>query len=441
MQHRPLFIRLTWITMFLIPAVTGRTQESDAFIQLKKYYFSLPAKVMDTNWLITPIDSGGINYLLPIRQAVQREKNRAVIDTAAHFDLLNDALCRLTDFTSSLWYEKKLLGTLTREEQTNVQQLTKPFLTATLLDAGKFIFQQTAGSRITLFNASYLKPYTYALLAGWLDSLFQQGYRHLALDLLNPLQQPLREITIQDGIFTAEPVIAEFIRLAINTGFKVISCQPDYKISSTHERKKQQAIQLGEYFRKMPGSEKLLVVTQPEMVVLSEDKKPALPFSLYLSTWLGESCVNIDQCTLTPGSIDAMGAYLYDWLQYNKPADKPIVPLQKNQPLLWSDPNYTALIWHPAPAYSNLRPIWMRFNGLKKSIALPAAHQKSWLVQAYYLEEVQKRRPGSCVPADQTYQLAGDGNYYLYLRPGKYRIIYRNMDYTLLTFRDIEVNQ
>jgi hypothetical protein len=191
----------------------------------------------------------------------------------------------------------------------------------------------------------------------------------------------------------------------------------------------------------MPGSEKLLVVTQPEMVVLSEDKKPALPFSLYLSTWLGESCVNIDQCTLTPGSIDAMGAYLYDWLQYNKPADKPIVPLQKNQPLLWSDPNYTALIWHPAPAYSNLRPIWMRFNGLKKSIALPAAHQKSWLVQAYYLEEVQKRRPGSCVPADQTYQLAGDGNYYLYLRPGKYRIIYRNMDYSLLTFRDIEVNQ
>jgi hypothetical protein len=54
---------------------------------------------------------------------------------------------------------------------------------------------------------------------------------------------------------------------------------------------------------------------------------------------------------------------------------------------------------------------------------------------------VQKRRPGSCVPADQTYQLAGDGNYYLYLRPGKYRIIYRNMDYSLLTFRDIEVNQ
>ncbi|MFN5427459.1 MAG: hypothetical protein ACK5BO_05445 [Bacteroidota bacterium] len=108
MQYRPIFVRLTWIILLLIPAFTARAQESDAFIQLRKYYFSLPAKVMDTNWLITPIDSGGINYLLPIRQAMQREKNRAVIDTAAHYDLLNDALCRLTDFKSSLWYEKKL---------------------------------------------------------------------------------------------------------------------------------------------------------------------------------------------------------------------------------------------------------------------------------------------------------------------------------------------
>jgi hypothetical protein len=421
-------------------ASSAFNQESEAFQTLKKYYFSLPALVKDSNWLITPIDTGGMNYLLPIRQGLQREKNRTIIDTIAFYDMMSDALCRLTDYKSSLWYEKKITGTLSREEQHLVSNQAIPFRTASTIDATSFVLQQTAAERIVVVNASYLKPYTYVWLASMLDSFKQQGYRHLALELLSPTKEPIKEIGVANGLFTSEPVLAEFIRLAIASGFSVISCQPDYSIKNPHERKKNQALQLGNYFSKISSTEKLVVITQPELMV-SADNKNVQPLSLYLSSLRGVPCLSIDQCTLSAGSVDAAGAWLYEWLSYQKSIDRPVVPLQKNMPLLWNEAYYSFMVWHPEPAFQNQRAVWLGFNGKRKTIALPAAHARSWLVQAFYLEEISKKRAGNCVPADQTYQLAADGNYYLYLQPGKYRIIYRNKDNEVLTFRDIEVNR
>ena len=72
---------------------------------------------------------------------------------------------------------------------------------------------------------------------------------------------------------------------------------------------------------------------------------------------------------------------------------------------------------------------------------IPAAFKNSFLIQAYYLDELSKQKTGTCIPADQTYQAAANGLYYLYLRKGKYRIIYRNKEYAILGYQDIEVNK
>lgn len=435
------FLERTLLMLVLsMIASTAFNQESEAFQTLKKYFFSVPVSVKDSNWLMTPIDTGGINYLLPLRQGLQREKNHTIIDTIAYYDLMSDALCRLTDYKSSLWYEKKITGILSREEQTLISNQGMPFRNARTIDATTFVLQQTAAERIVVFNASYLKPYSYVWLASLLDSLKRQGYHHLALELLSPTKEPIKEIGVANGLFTTEPVLAEFIRMAIASGFSVISCQPDYSIANPHERKKNQTKQLGNYFSKIPSAEKLVVITQPESMGSGNNKK-VQPFSLYLSSLLGVPCLSIDQCTLSEGSVDAAGAWLYEWLSYQKPIDRPVVPLLKEIPLLWNEGYYSFMVWHPAPAFQNQRAIWLGFNGKRKSIALPAAHARSWLAQAFYLEEITKKRAGNCVPADQTYQLAADGNYYLYLQPGKYRIIFRNKDNEALTFRDIEVNR
>ncbi len=416
MQRIQFWARPTLLLSLVLLSHVGLAQESPAFQSLKKYYFSLPTSVLDTNWLMTPIDTGGMNYLLPLRQGLQREKNRAIIDTAAYYDLLSDALCRLTDYSNSQWYEKKLTGITSSEEQVLLRQQAQPFINATGTDATSFILRQTAAGRIALFNASYLKPYTYVWIGTMLDSLRRQGYRHLALELLSPTKDPIQEISLSNGLFITEPVLGEFIRFAIAAGFSVISCQPDYTITNLRERKKEQALRLGNYFKQIPAEEKLLVITQPETITGGDDKKMQ-PFSLYLSSWIGEPCLSIDQCTLSSGSINAAGAFLYELMSYQKPVNRPTIPLQNGQPLLWNDPYYSALVWHPVPSYTNQRPVWMGFYGKKKTIALPAAHPKSWLVQAFYLEEIQKRSPGNCIPADHTFQLSADCNYYLFLQP------------------------
>jgi len=54
--------------------------------------------------------------------------------------------------------------------------------------------------------------------------------------------------------------------------------------------------------------------------------------------------------------------------------------------------------------------------------------------------EIKKIKTGMCIPADQTYQAAPNGLYYLYLHKGTYRIVYRNKEYAVVGYKDIEVN-
>jgi hypothetical protein len=44
------------------------------------------------------------------------------------------------------------------------------------------------------------------------------------------------------------------------------------------------------------------------------------------------------------------------------------------------------------------------------------------------------------VPADQTYIAGGKNLYLLYLKKGKYKVYFRNIDYHILSTLDIEAN-
>lgn len=417
-------------------------QESPEFAALKKHYINQPpTNLADTNWLVSSIDTGGINYLLPIRQAIYREKNKAVIDTPTHMDMLVDAVCRLTDYKTTLFYEKKLYPALTVQEQQPIAQLAGLFEKATRTDAASYVYREAATHRVTMLNASYLKPATYAWIGGLLDSLYQLGYRHLAVEILGKTDKPLQQISLRDGLFITEPSVAECIRKAISLGFTVISCQPDYSQTNPNEVRKSQAISLGEYIRAKGNLEKCLVITQPTNNALAYSDSTDVPMGVYLSAWLQEKLLSIDQCFLTENSVNEYGAFLYSLLQYKNPVTTPTLPLLDKKPLRpMEEELYSAMIWHPSPTYVNNRPTWMRMNGWKKELEIPATFKQTFLIQAYYLEDIKKFKTGSCIPADQTYQPAANGLYYLYLRKGKYRIVSRNKEYGIVGYQDIEVN-
>lgn len=418
-------------------------QESPEFISLKKYYINLPPKQLtDTNWLISMIDTGGINYLLPIQQAIHREKNKAVIDTPTHRDMLADAICRLTDYRTSLFYEKQSFNPLTSAEQQSIQSLAGLFEKATRTNAASIVYQEAAKHRVTMINASYLKPATYAWISGLLDSLFKLGYKHLTFEIISKTNKPIQQVSLKDGIFITEPAIAECIRKAISIGFQVISCQPDFSLQKPNEIHKLQAAKLGEYIQAQQPNEKCLLITQPGNNALAYGDPEDVPMGVYLSAWLNEKPASFDQCFLTENSINEYGAFLHALLQYKQPVFQATIPQLNGKPLkALEEELYTAMIWHPTTTYTNNRPSWMNLQGWKKEMEIPAAFKNSFLIQAYYLDELSKQKTGTCIPADQTYQAAANGLYYLYLRKGKYRIIYRNKEYAILGYQDIEVNK
>jgi hypothetical protein len=66
--------------------------------------------------------------------------------------------------------------------------------------------------------------------------------------------------------------------------------------------------------------------------------------------------------------------------------------------------------------------------------------EKTFLAQAYYEDETKLYGPGKLVPADQTYIPTNKENYLLYLRKGKYLVVFRDVGYRLIGKLNLEVN-
>ena len=61
------------------------------------------------------------------------------------------------------------------------------------------------------------------------------------------------------------------------------------------------------------------------------------------------------------------------------------------------------------------------------------------MVQAYYENEYSEKYLGLKIPADQTYITAENGYYHLYLQKGKYKLVYRDINYKVLSASDIDI--
>ena len=87
----------------------------------------------------------------------------------------------------------------------------------------------------------------------------------------------------------------------------------------------------------------------------------------------------------------------------------------------------------------NGRPAWVTMNGTRTETPVSVAFKTAFFLQAYYADEYTPQTIGQCVPADQTYIIAQNGLYYLYLKKGKYKLVFRDKAYAVLGTKDIEV--
>jgi hypothetical protein len=94
---------------------------------------------------------------------------------------------------------------------------------------------------------------------------------------------------------------------------------------------------------------------------------------------------------------------------------------------------------HPASTYQHNRPTWLSLNGERKVTLIQPTEKLLFFVQAFYENEYDADVINFLVPADQTYITNREGYYCLYLKPGKYKIVLRDVSYKVLATKELEV--
>jgi hypothetical protein len=84
----------------------------------------------------------------------------------------------------------------------------------------------------------------------------------------------------------------------------------------------------------------------------------------------------------------------------------------------------------------------LTLGGIRQPFYLKPPAASVYLVQAFYQDEIagNDNKPWQLVPADQTYTPSGKKSYLLYLKKGKYTVLFRDIDYHIQSTLNIEVN-
>jgi hypothetical protein len=130
------------------------------------------------------------------------------------------------------------------------------------------------------------------------------------------------------------------------------------------------------------------------------------------------------------------------------------VALINNEPVnVTNNDLYDLAVIHPPASYLEGRPSWLTLEGMRQPVYIkpvsPAgggislsAVKSVYLVQAYYRAEMEnnENKPWQLVPADQSYIPSSRKAYLLYLKKGKYTVLFRDIDYHIVNTLNIEVD-
>ena len=153
--------------------------------------------------------------------------------------------------------------------------------------------------------------------------------------------------------------------------------------------------------------------------------------------------LTIDETDMTEESNFGYGRVIYQAYTTKFPITEPSIALINENPVNVTDKDlYDLCVIHPPTIYKDGRPTWMSLDGVRQPTYIKSFSRDVFLVQAYYQQEIDNNdgTPWQLVPADQTYYPGGKDRYLLYLRKGKYKIFFRDINYHILSTLPIEVN-
>ena len=312
------------------------------------------------------------------------------------------------------------------------------------VNARHYINFAARNRRVVMINEAFAKPLHRAFTLSLLADFYRQGFRYLAMEMLNNFStQSLTKENMHTGYYASEPVAGELVRSALEMGYTLVAYEDT--AASVHTADQRDSIQAATIYAvlKKDTAAKILVHASFAHISKKQGADGHVPMALAFWRLSGIDPLTIDQTDMTEESNFGYGRVIYQAYMQKYTVKEPSIALVNNAPVNVTDKDlYDLCVIHPPTVYQDGRPTWLSLGGRRQPTYIKPTSPSVYLVQAYYENEIDNNdnTPWQLVPADQTYIAGGKKNYLLYLKKGKYKIFFRDINYHILGTLPIEVS-
>jgi hypothetical protein len=394
---------------------------------------------------INILPAGTLHYLYPLYQLYGMEGDfKRWYPEGQYYNLLSQSAAFLEDYESALHYQQQSYGsTLDETAKRQVAKLMATYKNIQHVDARRFLLFEARNHQVIMFNESYNKSLHRAFMISMLGDFYRRGFRYLALEMLNNRSnKELRKLSRETGFYTAEPLAGEMVRTALELGYTLVAYEDT--LATEHSATLRDSIQAANIYSVIRQDTSARILVYAGYGSIAEKNtwdSTYVPMAMTFKKISGIDPLTVDQVDMTEVSNFAFGKYFYDTYIQKFPVQSPSIATINDQPLnVTGSSLYDLAIIHPPTQYRDARPVWMNLGGRRQPLYIKPSNKSTFLVQAYYQLETYDGKPGTVIPADQTYIPGNKGSFLLYLKKGQYIVLFRDMKYRVLYTQHVEVN-
>jgi len=430
-----------------LAAAAAYAQELFPAVQRLKNYCDLtpPFGYSPHLGVLTLTPKGNVHYLFPLYHGLRDEqKFRQIYSDRGYYDEMSQYFAFAGDYEEALQYLVKSYDTIDDATAHKIYKTASSLKNIQHVSAQRYIHLEAKTRRVIMINEAFAKPLHRAFTLSLLADLHRLGFRYLAMEMLNNFHDSsLSHVNMHTGYYACEPVAAELIRTALSLGYTLVPYEDT--AAGFHTASQRDSIQAENIYKVLQDDTSAKILVHASFTHISKKVGPDgfIPMALAFKNISGIDPLTIDQTDMTEESNFAYGRIIYQAYLAKFPLTEPSMALVNGSPVNVADKDlYDLCVIHPPTHYKDGRPTWLSLDGLRQPFTVKPPVEGVYLTQAYYLNEIiaNDNAPWQLIPADQTYITNGAGSYPLYLRKGKYRIYFRDINYQIMNTLNVEVN-
>jgi hypothetical protein len=400
--------------------------------------------------ILTLTPKGNLHYLFPLYHGFKdEEKFRKIYSDKGFFDEMSQYFAFAGDYRTALQWLVRSYDSIDDGTRKKIYKTAANLPDVEHADARKYIRLAARDRRVVMINEAYAKPLHRAFTYSLLEDFYRMGYHYLALEMLdNFANRRLTSVGMHSGYYVCEPVAGELMRKAIDIGYTLIPYEDT--ASAVHTANQRDSVQAEHLYEVLQKDTSAKILVHASYAHISKKQQPDGHIPMALAFWRrsGIEPLTIDQTDMTEESNFGYGRVIYQAYTTRFKINAPSIALLNNSPVNVIDKDlYDVCVIHPPTQWLDGRPTWMSLGGTRQPTYIKSPSNAVFLVQAYYQQEIDNNdnTPWQLIPADQTYTPGGRDpmgrvRYLLYLRKGKYKIFFRDINYHILSTLSIEVS-